>query len=41
MIPNARLAIFAGSDHFVLFTSPDTVLATLMPFFSESVDVRQ
>jgi pimeloyl-ACP methyl ester carboxylesterase len=38
MIPNARLAIFPGSDHFVLFTSPDTVLATLMPFLSGSVD---
>ena len=32
LIPNARLAIFPGSDHFVLFTRPDTVLVTLMPF---------
>ena len=32
MIANARLAIFPGEDHFVLFTSPDKVLGTLVPF---------
>ena len=35
LIPNARLAIFAGSDHFVLFTNPEKVLATLTPFLAE------
>ena len=32
MIANARLAIFPGEDHFVLFTSPVKLLGTLMPF---------
>jgi pimeloyl-ACP methyl ester carboxylesterase len=40
LIPNARLAIFAGSDHFVLFTSPEKVLGTLMPFLAEPVAGR-
>jgi pimeloyl-ACP methyl ester carboxylesterase len=30
--PNAQLAIFPGADHFLLFTSPDKVLGTLVPF---------
>jgi pimeloyl-ACP methyl ester carboxylesterase len=32
MIPGARLAIFPGADHFLLFTHPDQVLGTLLPF---------
>ena len=40
LIPNARLAVFAGSDHFLLFTSPGKVLATLTPFLAESVAGR-
>jgi pimeloyl-ACP methyl ester carboxylesterase len=32
LIPNAQLGIFPGSDHFMLFQSPDKVLATLVPF---------
>jgi pimeloyl-ACP methyl ester carboxylesterase len=32
MIPNAQLAIFPGADHFLLFTSPDKLLGTLVPF---------
>jgi pimeloyl-ACP methyl ester carboxylesterase len=32
LVPGAQLAIFAGGDHFVLFTSPDRVLGTLAPF---------
>jgi pimeloyl-ACP methyl ester carboxylesterase len=37
MIPHAQLAIFPGSDHFVIFTSPEKVLDTLMPFLSKPV----
>jgi pimeloyl-ACP methyl ester carboxylesterase len=37
LVQNAQLAIFPGSDHFVLFQSPDKVLATLVPF----LDARQ
>jgi pimeloyl-ACP methyl ester carboxylesterase len=40
LIPNARLAIIAGSDHFVLFTSPEKVLGTLTSFLAESVAGR-
>ena len=32
LIPNAQLAIFPGGDHFMLFMSPDKVLAALVPF---------
>jgi len=32
MIPNAQLAILPASDHFLLFTNPDKVLGTLVPF---------
>jgi pimeloyl-ACP methyl ester carboxylesterase len=32
LIPNAQLAIFPAGDHFVLFMSPDKILATLVPF---------
>src|SRR5262245_27725020 len=32
LIPNARLAVFAGGDHFLIFTSPDTVLAPVAAF---------
>ena len=32
LIPNSQLAIFPGGDHFMLFISPDKVLATLAPF---------
>jgi pimeloyl-ACP methyl ester carboxylesterase len=32
LIPNAQLAIFPDGDHFMLFTSPEKVLATLVPF---------
>ena len=31
-IPHAQLAIFPDSDHFLLFTSPEKVLAILTPF---------
>ena len=31
-IPSARLAIFPGEDHFVLFTGPGKVLDALVPF---------
>lgn len=32
LIPNAQLALFPGGDHFVLFTNPEKVLSTLVPF---------
>jgi len=32
LIPNAKLAVFPGGDHFLLFTSPDTVLAPVAAF---------
>lgn len=32
LIPNAQLAIFPGRDHFMLWSSPETVLATVIPF---------
>ena len=32
LIPGAQLAIFPGEDHFMMWTAPDTVLATLLPF---------
>ena len=32
VIPNAQLAIFPGGDHFMIFQSPDKVLATLVLF---------
>jgi pimeloyl-ACP methyl ester carboxylesterase len=32
LIPNAQLAVFPGGDHFLLWTSPDTVLAPVAAF---------
>jgi len=32
LIPNAQLAIFPRGDRFMLFQSPDRMLATLVPF---------
>src|SRR5215475_9801835 len=34
LIPNAQLAIFPGGDHFLLFSNPDKLLATLAPFLN-------
>jgi len=31
-IPHAQLAIFPNGDHFLLFMSPEKVLAVLIPF---------
>jgi pimeloyl-ACP methyl ester carboxylesterase len=33
LIPNAQLAVFPGGDHFLLWTSPETVLAPVAAFF--------
>lgn len=33
LIPNASLAVFPGGDHFLLTTSPNTVLAPVVAFF--------
>jgi pimeloyl-ACP methyl ester carboxylesterase len=35
-IPNAQLAVFPGGDHFMLFLSPEKVLATLVPFLDSN-----
>jgi len=32
LIPNSDLALFPGGDHFILWTSPERVLFTLVPF---------
>jgi pimeloyl-ACP methyl ester carboxylesterase len=32
LIPNAQLAIFPRGDHFMLWSSPDKLLSTLVPF---------
>jgi pimeloyl-ACP methyl ester carboxylesterase len=32
LIPNAKLAVFPGGDHFLLFTDPDTVFAPVAAF---------
>jgi pimeloyl-ACP methyl ester carboxylesterase len=37
LIPNSRLAVFPGGDHFLLFTSPDTVLAPVAAFLDAPV----
>jgi pimeloyl-ACP methyl ester carboxylesterase len=36
LIPNSQLAIFPGGDHFILFSGPDKILATLTPFLAAS-----
>jgi pimeloyl-ACP methyl ester carboxylesterase len=37
LIPNAQLAILPGGDHFMLWSSPDKVLATLVPFLEAPI----
>jgi pimeloyl-ACP methyl ester carboxylesterase len=37
VIPNAQLAIFPRGDHFMIFQSPDKVLATLVPFLDAAL----
>ena len=32
LIPNVQLAVFPGGDHFLLWTSPETVLAPIAAF---------
>jgi pimeloyl-ACP methyl ester carboxylesterase len=32
LVQNAQLAVFPGGDHFMLFQSPDKVMAALVPF---------
>ena len=32
LIPDSRLAVFPGGDHFLIFTAPDTVLAPVAAF---------
>jgi len=37
LIPNAQLAVFPGGDHFLLWTSPDKVLAPIAAFLDAPV----
>lgn len=37
LIPNAQLAVFPGGDHFLLWTSPDTVLSPIRAFLDAPV----
>jgi pimeloyl-ACP methyl ester carboxylesterase len=32
LIPSAKLAVFPGGDHFLLFTNPDTGLTPVAAF---------
>jgi pimeloyl-ACP methyl ester carboxylesterase len=32
LIPNAQLAVFPGADHFLLWTSPETLLVPIAAF---------
>jgi pimeloyl-ACP methyl ester carboxylesterase len=32
LIPNAQLAVIPGGDHFLLFTSPEKILPTVVAF---------
>jgi pimeloyl-ACP methyl ester carboxylesterase len=41
LIPNAQLAIFPGGDHFMLFHSPEKVLATLTPFLEAPMPAQK
>jgi pimeloyl-ACP methyl ester carboxylesterase len=41
LIPNARLAVFPGGDHFLLWTSPDTVLGPAAAFLDAPVGKTQ
>jgi pimeloyl-ACP methyl ester carboxylesterase len=36
LVPNAKLAVFPGGDHFLLLTSPNTVLAPVAAFLDAS-----
>jgi pimeloyl-ACP methyl ester carboxylesterase len=38
LIPNARLAVFPGGDHLLLWTSPETVLAPIAAFLEAPAD---
>jgi pimeloyl-ACP methyl ester carboxylesterase len=35
-IPDAQLAVFPGIDHFMVFVSPEKILATLAPFLDST-----
>lgn len=37
LIPNAQLAVFPGGDHFLIWTSPDTVLAPIATFLDAPI----
>jgi pimeloyl-ACP methyl ester carboxylesterase len=41
LVPNARLAVFPGGDHFLILTSPDTVLSPVAAFLNAPVDKKQ
>jgi pimeloyl-ACP methyl ester carboxylesterase len=37
LLPNAKLAVFPGGDHFLVFTSPDTVFAPVAAFLDAPI----
>jgi pimeloyl-ACP methyl ester carboxylesterase len=37
LIPRAQLAVFPGGDHFMLFTSPETLLPPIAAFLDAPV----
>jgi len=41
LISHAQLAIFPGGDHFMLFHSPEKVLATLVPFLEAPMPAQK
>jgi pimeloyl-ACP methyl ester carboxylesterase len=41
LVPNARLAVFPVGDHFLIWTSPDTVLAPVAAFLDAPVAKKQ
>lgn len=41
LIPNSQLAIFPGGDHFMLWQSPEKVLATLVPFLDAPMSKQE
>ena len=40
LVPNAQLNVFPGGDHFLLWTSPDTVLSPIAAFLDAPVPKR-
>ena len=37
LVPNAKLAVFSGGDHFLLWTNPTTVFAPVASFLDAPI----